>query len=189
MTTKRVAGYVRLSKETEDTTSPERQRQAIRRLCRDRDWTLAETFEDIDVSAYNGRHRPGLERLMSRLAAIFGIVALLLAMVGLFGMVSYGVASRRSEIGVRVALGATRQLVLRLILRDVGRVVTIGLLAGAVIGWFTARVIRSLLYEIEPDDATTMGLAIAVLSLAAFIAAAWPARQAAGIHPVSVLRE
>jgi predicted permease len=130
-----------------------------------------------------------LERLMSRLAAIFGSVALLLAMVGLFGMVSYGVASRRSEIGVRVALGATRQQVLRLILRDVGRVVTIGLLTGAVIAWLTARVIRSLLYEIEPSDAATMGFAIVVLSLAAFVAAGWPARQAAGIHPASVLRE
>jgi DNA invertase Pin-like site-specific DNA recombinase len=74
MTTKRVAGYVRLSKETEDTTSPERQRQAIRRLCRDRGWTLSELFEDIDVSAFNGRHRPGLDRLMSRLADFDAIV-------------------------------------------------------------------------------------------------------------------
>ena len=74
MGAKRVAGYVRLSKETEDTTSPERQRQAIRRLCRDRAWTLAETFEDIDVSAFNGRHRPGLDRLMSRLSDFDAIV-------------------------------------------------------------------------------------------------------------------
>ena len=72
--TKRVAGYVRLSKETEDTTSPQRQRQAIRRLCADRGWTLAETFEDIDVSAFNGKHRPGLERLMSRLGDFDAIV-------------------------------------------------------------------------------------------------------------------
>ncbi len=72
--TKRVAGYVRLSKETEETTSPERQRRAIRRLCSDRGWTLSETFEDIDVSAYNGRHRPSLERLMSRLGDFDAVV-------------------------------------------------------------------------------------------------------------------
>jgi DNA invertase Pin-like site-specific DNA recombinase len=71
---KRVAGYVRLSKETEDTTSPQRQRQAIRRLCADRGWTLAETFEDIDVSAFNGKHRPGFERLLSRLGDFDAIV-------------------------------------------------------------------------------------------------------------------
>src|ERR687897_353709 len=72
--TKRIAGYVRLSKETEDTTSPERQRRAIRKLCNERGWTLTETFEDIDVSAFNGKHRPGLSRLMSRLADFDAIV-------------------------------------------------------------------------------------------------------------------
>lgn len=70
----RAFGYVRLSKETEDTTSPDRQRQAIRRLCRERGWKLLEVFEDIDQSAFNGRHRPAFERMMHRLGETDAIV-------------------------------------------------------------------------------------------------------------------
>ena len=72
------------------------------------------------------------ERLMARLSAIFSGVALLLAIVGLYGVVSYGVASRRAEIGVRVALGASRQRILSMILGDVGRIMTIGIVAGGM---------------------------------------------------------
>jgi site-specific DNA recombinase len=67
-------GYVRLSKWDETTTSPQRQRQAIARLCKDRGWKLAEVFEDIDVSAYNGNHRPAFEAMMSRLSEVDAIV-------------------------------------------------------------------------------------------------------------------
>jgi DNA invertase Pin-like site-specific DNA recombinase/polyhydroxyalkanoate synthesis regulator phasin len=74
MAPKRVAGYVRLSKKTDTTTSPERQRRAIRRLCKDRGWKLVELFEDIDVSAFNGNHRPGWSRLTDRLREFDAIV-------------------------------------------------------------------------------------------------------------------
>ena len=70
----RAFGYVRLSKETEDTTSPQRQRKAIEKLVTDRGWELAERFEDIDVSAYNGKHRPGFEQMMARLDEVDAIV-------------------------------------------------------------------------------------------------------------------
>jgi DNA invertase Pin-like site-specific DNA recombinase len=64
----RAFGYVRLSKEDADSTSPQRQRQRIERLCAERGWELLETFEDIDISAFKGKHRPGFEAMMSRLA-------------------------------------------------------------------------------------------------------------------------
>ena len=86
------------------------------------------------------------ERLMARLSAIFGGVALLLAIVGLYGVVSYSVASRRAEIGVRVALGASRPRILSMILVDVGRIMAIGVVAGGVLALAAGRGIGSLLF-------------------------------------------
>jgi putative ABC transport system permease protein len=129
------------------------------------------------------------ERLMARLSAIFGGVALLLAIVGLYGVVSYGVASRRAEIGVRVALGAGRSRILAMILGDVGRIIAIGVVAGGVLALAAGRVIGSLMFGLEPDDIVTLGIAAGVLVLAGFLSAAWPARRAAGIDPVQALRE
>jgi predicted permease len=129
------------------------------------------------------------ERLMARLSAIFGGVALLLAIVGLYGVVSYSVASRRAEIGVRVALGASRPRILSMILGDVGRIMAIGVVAGGVLALAAGRGIGSLLFGLQPDDVATFVMAAGVLLVAGFLSAAWPARRAAGIDPVSALRE
>jgi len=129
------------------------------------------------------------ERLMARLSAIFGAVALLLAVVGLYGVVSYTVASRRAEIGVRVALGAGRQRIVTMILGDVGRMMVAGVAAGAVLALAAGRAVGSLLYDLRPDDPITLAVAAGALLFAGLIAAAWPARRAAGIDPVRALRE
>jgi len=129
------------------------------------------------------------ERMMARLSTIFGGVALLLAIVGLYGVVSYGVASRRAEIGVRVALGASRARILSMILGDVGRIMIAGVAVGCLLALGAARGIGSLLFGLNPDDVTTLAVAAGVLLLCGFASAAWPARRAAGIDPVKVLRE
>ena len=129
------------------------------------------------------------ERLMARLSSIFGIVALLLAVVGLYGVVSYGVASRRAEIGVRVALGASRPRILRMILGDVGRIMTVGVVAGIGLALAAGRSIGSLLFGLNPNDVVTLAMAAGLLLVAGLLSAAWPARRAAGIDPVSALRE
>jgi predicted permease len=129
------------------------------------------------------------ERLMARLSTIFGGVALLLAIVGLYGVVSYTVASRRAEIGVRVALGASRPRILTMILGDVGRIMAIGVIVGSVLALAASRGIGSLLFGLEADDMATLGIAAGVLLVAGFLSAAWPARRAAGVDPVSALRE
>jgi putative ABC transport system permease protein len=129
------------------------------------------------------------ERLMARLSASFGGVALILAIVGLYGVVSYSVASRRAEIGVRVALGASRQRILSMILRDVGRIMAIGIVAGGVLALAAGRGIGSLLFGLSPNDMTTLAIAAALLVIAGFLSAAWPAKRAAGLDPVSALRE
>jgi putative ABC transport system permease protein len=129
------------------------------------------------------------ERLMARLSTIFGGVALLLAIVGLYGVVSYGIASRRGEIGVRVALGASRARILSMILGDVGAIMIAGVIAGCGLAVAAGRGVRSLLFGLDAADMTTLAIASAVLIVCGFISAAWPARRAAGIDPVKVLRE
>jgi putative ABC transport system permease protein len=129
------------------------------------------------------------DRLMARLSAIFGLVALLLAAVGLYGVVSYTVATRRAEIGVRVALGASRPRIVAMILGDVGRMLAVGVVTGALVALAAARAVAALLFGLAPNDLATLALAIGVLTMAAVAASAWPARRAAGIDPVTALRE
>jgi ABC-type antimicrobial peptide transport system permease subunit len=126
---------------------------------------------------------------MARLSAIFGGVALLLAIVGLYGVVSYTVASRRAEIGVRVALGAGRPRIVSMILGDVGRMLIAGVALGAVLALAASRTVGSLLYELDPHDPATLMMAAGLLTIAGLLSAAGPARRAAGIDPVKVLRE
>ena len=129
------------------------------------------------------------ERLMARLAVLFGIVALLLAVVGLYGLVSYSVATRRAEIGMRVALGASRSGILGMILGDVGRMMIAGVAAGSALALLASRGVGSLLFGLEPTDLTTLALAGTALLLTGLVAALLPARRAAGIDPLTALRE
>jgi putative ABC transport system permease protein len=129
------------------------------------------------------------ERLMARLSAVFGAVALLLAVVGLYGIVSYTVASRRAEIGVRVALGASGARIVRTILGDIGRTMAAGLVAGGLLALAAGRGLASLVYGVSSTDVMTLSAAAAVLAGAGLLAAMWPARRAAAIDPVAALRE
>jgi putative ABC transport system permease protein len=129
------------------------------------------------------------ERLMARLAVLFGIVALSLAVVGLYGLVSYSVATRRAEIGMRVALGATRSGILAMILGDVGRMMIAGVLAGSALALLASGGVGSLLFGLEPTDLATLAIAGAALVLTGLVAALLPARRAAGIDPLTALRE
>jgi putative ABC transport system permease protein len=129
------------------------------------------------------------ERLMARLSGIFGLVALLLAIVGLYGVVSYGVASRRAEIGVRVALGASRSRILSMVMGDIGRVMIAGVLAGSALALAAGRGINSMLFGLEGSDVMTLLTAAGVLIACGLLSAAWPAKRATAIDPVTVLRE
>ena len=126
---------------------------------------------------------------MARLSTVFGAVALLLAIVGLYGVTSYTVASRRSEIGVRVALGATRVRIVSMILNDTARMLAAGLAIGTVLSLIASRGVSSLLFGLEPDDPMTLLIAIVALMVTGVIAALWPAKRATGIDPLNALRE
>jgi len=129
------------------------------------------------------------ERLLAFVAGGFGLVALVLAAIGLGGLLAYAVARRTNEIGVRMALGAARADVIRMILRDSMGMVGFGLLIGMPAAYGIARFLEASLFELEPVDPFSAMSALAVL-LAVALTAAWlPARRAAGINPVAALRE
>jgi putative ABC transport system permease protein len=128
------------------------------------------------------------DRLMALLLAIFGGVALLLASVGVYGVVSYAVSQRTREIGIRMALGATKTNVLRLVLRE-GMVMTAaGVIVGLAAALALTRLISSLLFGLTATDVTTFSLITAALLLIALIACYIPARRATKVDPLVALR-
>ena len=129
------------------------------------------------------------ERLMATLAGFFGFLAAVLATVGLYGVISYMVARRRSEIGIRMALGASRRGIVRLILKEAAIVLGAGLVIGTALAAAVARTATSLLYGLQPTDPTTIILAIAALTGVALAASVLPALRAARVEPMTALRE
>ena len=129
-----------------------------------------------------------MERSLSLLSTAFGLVALLLAAVGLYGVVAFTVARRTAEMGVRLALGASRSDVLRLVMTDSARVILPGLCIGLAGALAATRLVGSLLYGLKPTDPLTLVAAMALLLAVAAAAAFIPARRAAGIDPVEALR-
>ena len=128
-------------------------------------------------------------RLLAALSGFFGAVALLLSMIGLYGTLSYAVASRRGEIGVRLALGAAPARVLGMVLGEVGRMVVAGLLLGAAAALAATRLLSAFLFGVTPTDPRTLAESVAVLAAVAFLAGALPAWRAARLDPMTTLRE
>jgi ABC-type antimicrobial peptide transport system permease subunit len=129
------------------------------------------------------------ERLIALLSGFFGLLALLLAGLGLYGVTAYAVASRRTEIGIRMALGAQATSAIRLVLARTSLLVGVGMLIGMVISLWASRFIRVLIYGLEPRDPVTLAASLLTLVVVAIAAAWFPARRAARTDPAAVLRE
>ena len=129
-----------------------------------------------------------LERALAVLSAFFGLLSLLLTVVGIYGVTSYSVNRRRGEIGIRIALGATPGTVVRQMLARVGMLVGIGLVIGAGISLWVTRFAGALLYELKPDDPVTLLGATIVLAAVAALAGWLPASRASRTSPAEVLR-
>lgn len=140
--------------------------------------TLAEQVDDSLVQ----------ERLLATLSTFFGVLALVLAMIGLYGALSYLVAQRQPEFGIRMALGAPRSSILRLVMRDVVIVLAGGLTAGAFLSFAIVGVLQKMLFGLAARDTVTLLLSIGVLSAVAFFAGYLPARRAMRIDPMAALR-
>jgi putative ABC transport system permease protein len=140
--------------------------------------TLAQQVDDSLVE----------ERLLATLSTFFGGLALVLAMIGLYGALSYLVAQRQPEFGIRLALGAPRGSILRLVMRDVLFVLAGGLTAGACLALATVGVLEKMLFGLAPHDTLTFLVAMGVLSVVAIVAGYLPARRAMRVDPMVALR-
>jgi putative ABC transport system permease protein len=128
------------------------------------------------------------ERLLAQLSGFFGSLALLLVSIGLYGTVSYLVAQRQRELGIRLALGAEPGSILWVIMRDVFSILALGLLAGVAMSLALTRLLQQLLFGIGPRDTVTLVVAVAALSIVALVAGYLPGRRAMKVDPMVALR-
>lgn len=172
--------YVRTSQ------NPETLSSALRQAVRDTDvnlpiYEMKTVEQQVDESVF-------ADRIVSGLSAFFGLLATLLAAIGLYGVISYSVSRRTAEIGIRVALGANQRMVLSLVLREGLALIAIGVLCGSAVTFAVAHLVTTLLYHVRANDPATFlgftGLLVAVACLAIYI----PARRAARLDPVVALR-
>jgi len=129
-----------------------------------------------------------VERVTAALSGFIGVLALLLAAIGLYGVTAYTTTRRRAEMGIRIALGASGASVARLILARVATLVTVGVAAGAMASIWLARYVATLLYGVEPRDPVTLFGAAVILAAVAALAGWIPAWRASHIDPADVLR-
>lgn len=146
------------------------------------------TISDFHSLEYQVADNFNQERLIARLTILFGFVALALASVGLYGLTAYSVARRTSEIGVRMAMGATRNNVVGLVMRGAMLQIAIGVLIGIPVALLGGRVMASQLYAVRVYDPVTLVFAVVVLSASAALAGFLPAKRASGIEPMRALR-
>jgi ABC-type lipoprotein release transport system permease subunit len=160
--------------------------------------TIRSVIHDVDPHLSAGTamtmwdridHKLGREHLVADLAGFFGTLTLALLSVGVYGTLAYSVAQRTKEIGVRLALGASRTDIVWMVLRQIVGVVVSGALAGAAGVWVFGRLVTPLLFGVTPTDPWTIGSASVLLVGIALLAGGLPARAAARLDPATVLRE
>jgi predicted permease len=159
---------------------------AVRSLFREVDPRL----EIIRAETLQSQFEAGMlrERFVATLASFFGVLALLLAAIGLYGVVSQAVLARVNEIGVRMALGATRLNVVLAVLREAIGALALGVAIGLALSWGATKSVAGLLYGVSPTDPVTVAVCVATLTAIALVASYLPARRAALIDPVNALR-
>jgi ABC-type antimicrobial peptide transport system permease subunit len=129
------------------------------------------------------------ERLMATLSGFYGVLAAILAVVGVYGIISCMVVQRRNEIGVRIALGASKANILRMILREALVLLGGGLIAGTTLAAAAGRTAQAMLFGVKPTDWRTLALAIGSLTVIVIVASVMPAVRASAIPPMEILRE
>ncbi|HUE00769.1 MAG TPA: ABC transporter permease [Bryobacteraceae bacterium] len=156
-----------------------------RRLAATNPDVIAE-LSDFEQDVHNGL---APDRLMAMLTGFFGILAAVLAMIGLYGVISYMVARRRNEIGIRVALGAKRGQIVSLVMRESAYLLAIGIAIGMAVSLAAGRSAGSLLFGLKPYDAPTLLAAAVLLAVVAAAASFVPARRASKLDPMAALRD
>ncbi len=155
--------------------------------------TLADLDPDLTINSIRTMQQQvdlsfDEERAVASLAGLFGIIALVLAAVGLYGVTAYTVTQRTNEIGIRMALGASRTTVMHFVLRGAFKRVLIGLILGLPLAVGAGRLISAQLYGVSSWDPLALGVAAGALAICSFFAAIIPANRAASISPMNALR-
>jgi putative ABC transport system permease protein len=152
-----------------------------------------EVNPNMDISFFTFRKmiEDGLlrDRLMARLSGFFGLLAVVLAVIGLYGVISYMVARRRHEIAIRVALGAGRESIVRLVMGEAGALLGVGLVIGTVLALAGGKAVAAMLFGLKPWDVATFTMALLLLALVAVAASFLPAARAARSDPMEALRQ
>jgi len=159
---------------------------AARRQFREVDPNL---FVDITSMDRKIEDNAFFQRLLATLCSVFGLLALLMASIGLYGVMAYTVARRTNEMGIRMALGADRSGVVIQVLRESMAVVVAGVIVGGAAAWGGTRLIASALFGVSAMDPVTLAISVSILGMVALLAGYIPARRAAAIDPVIALRE
>jgi ABC-type antimicrobial peptide transport system permease subunit len=128
------------------------------------------------------------DRLIAVLAVSFGALATLMAAIGLYGVLAYATAQRTREIGIRMALGAQRRAVVRLVLADVVWLAGISVVVTLPVAMLASRIVRSQLYNVSPTDPLVMASGVLLVACVVIVAALLPARRAARVEPMQALR-
>ncbi len=166
--------------------TPEAAFQSIRRILQNADPTLPVTyFRTLDEQVSRSLNT---ERMLATLSASFGALALLLSLVGLYGVMSFAVTQRTREIGIRLALGSTPLATVWLVLRDALMMITAGIAIAVPCAWVLGRLIESQLYGVKPTDPATIAAAALILCATALGAALVPAHRASSVNPTDALR-
>jgi predicted permease len=166
--------------------TPEASFQSLRAIVRSADPELPMTdFRTLDEQVDRSLNT---ERILATLSGSFSTLALLLSLVGLYGVMSFVVTQRTREIGIRLALGARRWSAIWLVLRDALAMILSGIGIGLLFVWALGRLIESQLYEVKPSDPAVIAIAILVLCMAGLGAALIPAHRASGVNPTDALR-
>jgi hypothetical protein len=156
-----------------------------------RDLTAINAMMGVEFRDFSSLLQESLlrDRLMAALSGGFAILAVVLSTIGLYGVIAYMVARRRNEIGVRIALGADRPRVIRLVLRETVLLLAAGLVVGSVLAYWSGQSAATLLYGIQPFDPASLAMAVAFLIATALLASYAPARRAASLQPMLALRD
>jgi ABC-type antimicrobial peptide transport system permease subunit len=144
----------------------------------------------VEVRALSAQVEEALvqERMMAILAGGFGLLALILACVGLYGLMAYSVARRIREMGIRMALGAQRRRLIIMVVKSSAVLLIAGIAAGLPLAWIASRWVQSMLFGLKPTDPETVIGSVLLLAAAGLLAAYLPARRASRIDPMTALR-
>jgi ABC-type antimicrobial peptide transport system permease subunit len=144
----------------------------------------------VQADIFQSKIRDGLmpERLMAMLSGVFGLMAALLGMLGLYGVISYIVTQRRNEIGIRIALGARTGQVIAMVMREATLLILVGVIVGIAMSLIAGRTAESLLFGVKSNDFVTLLTSAGFLALIGLIASVLPARRASKLDPTTALR-